>query len=151
MCIMGGEVKWKFLGSMVMTTKALIPHKHPHALYSLAAHISFTTFHTSRPDFPRLSFVFPPPTLTLTSLLQSVLFLNQSNAKDLHFGDFIPSKGGGGGSSTRRGQWVKWKTEAGLERPHFRTSAWRKHPPPKHWALSNCETSVWELQELVLS
>lgn len=50
----------KFLDNMVMTTKNLMPYNRPQAFYSLAAHItSITTFHSSRPGFPPVSFFLP--------------------------------------------------------------------------------------------
>lgn len=92
----------KFLDNMVMTTKTLMPYNRPHAFYSLAAHItSITTFHSSRPGFPPVSLFLPSLSFSpshlpsfLTLPLQSVLFPNQSNEMDLHWGDFIPGEEG---------------------------------------------------------
>lgn len=68
----------KFLDNMVMTTKTLMPYNHPHAFYSLAAHItSITTFHSSRPGFPPVSLF---PTLSVFRSLSSALISNFATA-----------------------------------------------------------------------
>lgn len=89
----------KFPDCVITTGEALVPDKHPRDLCSAAAHIaSIPTFHRCRPGFPLLSF---SPSLSLffsashlllcaTLLLQSVLFLNQSNVVILY-----PAKEGG--------------------------------------------------------
>ena len=122
LCVLFGDVIWEKPMQMSEKLRSLRQYgndypsfnsiyKRPHAFYSPAAHItSITTFHSSRPSFPLASLSPHPLSFCLSHLrsfptlpLHSVLFPNQSNEMDLHWGDFVASEEGAVITTSRRG------------------------------------------------
>lgn len=96
-----------FRNNVKSTTKALILYKHPSDLYSVAVHIApLPTLRSCGPGFPRhhLPFSASHPLLSVTSLLQYVLFLNQSNVVISYPAEEGGGRGGGRYGIMPRGQ-----------------------------------------------